>query len=32
MDFKYLVDEGLIKQIGKGRVTTYIINERKNVG
>ena len=29
-DIKYLVDEGLIKQIGKGRATTYIINERKN--
>lgn len=28
-DIKYLVDEGLIKQIGKGRATTYIINERK---
>lgn len=29
-DMKYLVDEGLIKQVGKGRATTYIINERKN--
>ena len=29
-DIKYLVDEGLIKQVGKGRATTYIINERKN--
>ena len=31
-DVKYLVDEGLIKQVGKGRATTYIINERKNYG
>ncbi len=29
-DIKYLVDEGLIKQVGKGRATIYIINERKN--
>lgn len=29
-DIKYLVDEGLIKQIGKGRATTYIINEKGN--
>lgn len=29
-DIKYLVDEGLIKQIGKGKATTYILNERKN--
>jgi len=29
-DMKYLVDEGLIKRIGKGRATTYIINEKKN--
>ena len=29
-DIKYLVDEGLIKKVGKGRATTYIINERKN--
>jgi len=28
-DIKYLVNEALIKQIGKGRATTYIINERK---
>ena len=29
-DMKYLVDEGIIKKIGKGRATIYIINERKN--
>jgi len=29
-DIKYLVDEGLLKQVGKGRATTYIVNERKN--
>lgn len=29
-DIKYLVDEGLIKKVGKGRATTYIINEKKN--
>jgi Fic family protein len=29
-DIKYMVDEGLIKKIGKGRATTYILNERKN--
>lgn len=28
-DVKYLSDEGLIKKIGKGRATTYIINEKK---
>jgi len=29
-DIRYLVDEGLIKKIGKGRATTYIVNEKKN--
>jgi len=29
-DIKYLVDEGLIKKVGKGRATTYMINERNN--
>jgi Fic family protein len=29
-DIKYLVDEGLIKKIGKGKATTYILNERKS--
>lgn len=29
-DMKYLVDEGLVKQIGKGRATTYIVSEKKN--
>ena len=28
-DVKYLVDEGLIKRIGKSRATMYIFNERK---
>lgn len=31
-DIKYLVDEGLIKQVGKGKATTYILNENKNMG
>jgi len=29
-DIKYMVDEGLIKKIGKGRATIYILNEKKN--
>jgi len=29
-DIKYLVDEGLIKKIGKGRATTYILSEKRN--
>jgi len=28
-DVKYLVDEGMIKKIGKGKATTYILNERR---
>lgn len=28
-DVKYFVSEGLVKQIGKGRATIYIVNERK---
>ena len=28
-DIKYLVDEGVARKIGKGRATTYILNERK---
>lgn len=28
-DIKYLVDEGLIRKIGKGRATTYIVNEKR---
>ena len=28
-DIKYLVDEGLIKKIGKARATIYIMNEKK---
>jgi len=29
-DIKYLMDEGLIKKIGKGRATTYIIFEKRD--
>ncbi len=29
-DMKYLVDEGLIVRIGKGKATIYIINEQKS--
>lgn len=28
-DIRYLVDEGLIKQIGKGKGTIYVVNEAK---
>lgn len=28
-DVKYLVDENLVKKIGKGRATIYILNEKK---
>jgi len=28
-DLKYLVDEGVVKKIGKARATIYIINEKK---
>ena len=31
-DVKYLVDEGLIKKMGKAKGTIYIINEKKNQG
>ena len=29
-DIRYLVDEGMIKKIGKGKATTYILNQMKN--
>ncbi len=30
-DVRYLVDEGLIKKIGKGKATTYISNQKKSI-